>query len=63
MPRKRVSLHQALVFGFYTDQVSVNDDLFHGTYEFIDASTLSLFTRERLLLRDVLFFFADERGR
>lgn len=38
LPRKRVSLHQALVVGFYSDQAAVDDEVFHGSYEFIDAS-------------------------
>lgn len=39
VPRKRVSLYRILVFGFYTDQTSVNEQIFRGTYEFIDAGT------------------------
>ncbi|KAI1301505.1 Cubilin [Halotydeus destructor] len=37
-PKKRVSLHQSLVFGFYTDQASADEDIFQGTFEFIDSS-------------------------
>ena len=36
-PRKRVSLHRILVFSFYTDQPSVTDEIFRGSYEFIDS--------------------------
>jgi len=38
VPRKRVSLHQALVFGFYSDLKEVNQETFTGTFEFLDAS-------------------------
>lgn len=51
VPRKRVSLHQTLVFSFHTDQVSVNDKLFSGTYEFIDAGQFHI-----PLLSSFIFF-------
>jgi hypothetical protein len=38
VPRKRISMYQTLVFGFYTDQRTVDDQVFQGNYEFIDAS-------------------------
>ena len=38
VPRKRISMYQTLVFGFYTDQKQVDDKVFQGNYEFIDAS-------------------------
>lgn len=38
VPRKRISMYQTLVFGFYTDQKIVDDQVFQGNYEFIDAS-------------------------
>ena len=38
VPRKRISLYETLVFGFYTDQNRIDDKVFQGQYEFIDAS-------------------------
>lgn len=38
LPRKRVSLHQVLALGFFTDQTSVTANTFSGTFEFIDSS-------------------------
>ncbi|CAG2104253.1 unnamed protein product [Medioppia subpectinata] len=40
VPRKRISMYQTLVFGFYTDQKQVDDRVFEGYYEFIDAKLL-----------------------
>lgn len=30
-------MYRTLVFGFYSDQATVDDQIFQGQYEFIDA--------------------------
>ncbi|XP_065293590.1 cubilin-like isoform X1 [Dermacentor albipictus] len=37
-PRRRISMHRTLVIGFYTDYENDTADVFHGTYQFVDAS-------------------------
>ncbi|XP_015783415.1 cubilin isoform X2 [Tetranychus urticae] len=38
IPRDRVSLFQTLVLSFHTDKPLLNENIFNGTYEFIDAT-------------------------
>ena len=42
-PRPRISLYNSLVLGFYTDQNSTDQNLFFGTYQFINACECSFY--------------------
>uniref|UniRef100_T1IVJ3 CUB domain-containing protein n=1 Tax=Strigamia maritima TaxID=126957 RepID=T1IVJ3_STRMM len=43
-PRKRISMYHVLIIGFYTDKPTVDDFVFTGMYEFIDASRFQIGT-------------------